>query len=197
MVEWGRDCEPGTLPVTLVIPVPPASVGNSSRISMAGGWAETGRREPRRRARGHLRAGLKRSSGARERGMMPSVGGQRGLCTEEAPPRGRHPPTVCRSFSPLNSRRPVSTSCSTIPVAKISIRRSTSSWSQPGRHVRELALQGTALRSPRPAIRRRAHGDAEVEQLDRSLVGQHHVDGETSRWIIPRSSPSSPVRSWA
>ena len=35
MVECGRDCDPGIDPVTRLMPVPPASVGNSSRINIA------------------------------------------------------------------------------------------------------------------------------------------------------------------
>ena len=183
MVEWGRDCEPGTLPRHPGDPGP-ARVG---REQLAHQHGEVGGLEPGGvnhvvERVGHLRAGLEALVPvARQRPQDDAVelGGTVGIVQRgrrhlahahpfdrlqvvfalEQPPPGEH--LVQHDAGGKDVDPPVD-------VVALGLL---------GRHVRELALQGTPLRVPLLDLRFAAErlGDAEVEQLDRPLVGQHHV----------------------
>ena len=144
----------------------------------------------------------KRSSRLRAsaRSTMPSSsGGHSGFCSDGgATSHWRTRSTVCRSFSPLNRRRPVRISCSTMPVAKMSMRRSTSlPWVCSGAMYANLPFsvpRWVPLSSCSPP---RALAMPKSSSFTAPSYDSITFEGETSRWIIPSGSPSSPVRSWA
>ena len=141
---------------------------------------------------GHLRAGLEALVAVAGQGAQDDaveLGRTEGVVHRG----GRHlarrtRSTVCRSFSPLNRRRPVSTSCSTMPQAKMSMRLSTSlpavcsgaMYANLPLRVPRWVLPSSTEPSPPSALAMPKSSSLTAPSYD-SIT----FDGETSRWIIP------------